>query len=245
MKTFIAAIAFTAAYAAPMGADFASGLSFLAGPSSMKAAEAKRRKYIHESMVLARNRGIKVRGYFNARDVAAQAKKARDAWYKKAKAAGSLAKLTKSLHLAALSKEAALNKKREGAFTKWEIARTNHTASITRRKAAQKCFKDSVSAHARAVAAKARATKALADAWKKENAAIKRRNAARANYEKWAKAHRSAIKGRKAAGLKAANAAKASAVASKKHMESAAKHMAAVNRRAAARAAAIRAHMAV
>ena len=71
------------------------------------------------------------------------------------------------------------------------------------------------------------------------------RAAARETYAKWGKAHRAAIKGSKLASFKRAEAAKASTIASMKHKKSVATHIAAANRRAAARAAAIRAHEAV
>jgi hypothetical protein len=202
-------------------------------------------QYIRESMKLSRDRAIKVRGYFNARDIAASALKFRKMWYAKAKAAGSAAKLAKSLHVKALAHELAMQKKRRGAFTKWEVARTEHTNAIKRRAAAQADFKRSDAEMARTAAELAKCKAELAASWKNENRRSTERAAARENYVKWAKAHRAAIKGRKLAGLKAARAAKASTVADMHHKKSVATHMAAINRRAAARAAAIKAHMAV
>lgn len=83
---------------------------------------------------------------------------------------------------------------------------------------------------------------ALAKAWVHFNKTLVVRKATRANYIKWANHHKAAIKGRKAAALKAAKAKAAAQAASKKHSISVSAHIAAIKRRAAARLAAIKAH---
>lgn len=60
-------------------------------------------QFMRESMRLARNRAIKVRGYFRARDMAAVAAKLRKSFYNKMKAAKSLAAATKAMHIKAMA----------------------------------------------------------------------------------------------------------------------------------------------
>merc|ERR1712195_251042 len=151
----------------------------------------------------------------------------------------------KSLHVAALAHELAMQVKRRTTFTAWEIARNTNRSAHKARLHASHAYAQSVKAWELAAGAMAGAKKTLAECWSHYNSSLRIRVHTREVYVKWAKAHRSAIKGRKAAGLKAAMAAEAHMKASHKHKVSVTVHIAAVKRRAAARAAAIRAHMAV
>jgi hypothetical protein len=80
-------------------------------------------------------------------------------------------------------------------------------------------------------------------AWAAHKRATAAKVAARENYVKWAKAHRKAKGVSRAHKLIAEDKAKRAADAKKSHNGSVQKHIAAIKRRAAARARAIRAHM--
>merc|ERR1712166_1374493 len=170
----------------------------------MKKAEELRAKYIREQEILSRYRALKVGKYFGARDAEATAKKARAAFYAAMQKAKGLAAAAKAMHIAAIAKEEAMRQKRAGAFTKWEAARNHAEFCLKRGNASTAAYK----------------------------AAVDAKVFSRENYVKWAKAHRSAVKGTKAASLKRAEAEAASAKASKHHAASVASHIAAIRKRA-------------
>lgn len=151
----------------------------------------------------------------------------------------------KSLHTKKLAHELAMQVKRRTAFKAWMIARSTNDRARKARDAATSAYAAAVKAFELARDTMGSGKKTLADAWAHYRSTLKIRVAAREEYVKWGKAHRAAIKGREAAGLKAAEAHQAYMVAHKKHSVSVEVHIAAVKRRAAARAAAIRAHRAV
>merc|ERR1712166_603807 len=153
--------------------------------------------------------------YFGARDAEATAKKARAAFYAAMRKAKGLAAAAKAMHIAAIAKEEAMRLKRESAFTKWEAARNHAEFCLKRGNAATAAYKAAVDARARAVAEASRRLSEMKDACAAHKKAESAKVAARENYVKWAKAHRSAIKGTKAAALKRANAEAAAAKASK------------------------------
>jgi len=211
----------------------------------MAEAERRRQMFISEQVRLSRNRALKVKAYFNARDVAAAKHKWTMVFYARMNKAKSFHAAMKSLHVAALAHELAMQIKRRDAFTAWEIARNTNVSAHKARLHASHAYAQSVKAWELAAGAMAGAKKTLADCWSHYRSTLKIRVHTREVYVKWGKAHRAAIKGRMAAGLKAAEAHEAHMKATHKHKVSVTVMMAGIKRRAAARAAAIRAHMAV
>jgi len=220
-----------------------SGMSFLNGPGDMKKAEELRAKYIREQQMLSMNRRVKVFKFFGARDAEGRARKARAAFHAAMVKAKGLAAAAKALHIKKVAHELAMDKKRASAMTKWLAARNHEKVCLHRGNRATTAYNKAVAARARAVIRENRARSAMKAAWAAHKKSTAAKVAARENYVKWAKAHRKAKGVSKAHKLIAEDKAKRAHNAKKFHEGSVKHHVAAIRRRAAARAAAIRAHM--
>merc|ERR1712167_561693 len=115
------------------GATF-GGLDFLKGPKEMAEAEAAIARFIAEQVAHFKNRNRKAKIYFAAKDIEAERKRASAKFARRAKLAGSFAKLMKIMHHKAVKHHAAMKAKRESAFKRWIAARRAHRAAIRARR---------------------------------------------------------------------------------------------------------------
>jgi len=243
MKFAVATIFAACVAATEMDMGGFSGMSFLNGPEDMKKAEELRAKYIREQQMLSMQRRVRVFKYFGARDAAASATKARAGFYAAMVKAKGLARAAKAMHIASVAKELAMSKKRASAMTKWLNARNHEKVCLGRGNRATDAYNEAVAARARAQSRLNRAASAMKAAWAAHKKSTAAKVAAREIYVKWATAHRKAKNVAKATKEIRADKAARAADASKFHEGSVKKHIAAINKRAAARAAAIAAHM--
>jgi hypothetical protein len=244
--------AVSALIVAAVAANSFSDFSFLDSPASLSAAEDARANFIKQSMKLAKARSIKTRGYFNARDQAAKLKKYWRSVYATFKKAGSLANAKKALAKAANKAHAERKKIHFGATGTFDKAALDFKVCEKRSAASTKVFARFTNAAAadkrRGGLNQAAANKA-AGPMKKDIAALKKARAHRTASAAALKKSGALLKKAKNAAAAAKQAyTKALAArtkANKHHLKSWKESKAAINRRAKARAAAVKAHIAV
>ena len=203
-------------------------------------------------MKLAKARAVKTRGYFNARDQAAKSMTYKKSVYAAFKKAHNLAKAKRSLDAAAKKAHAERVKIHFGAAGTFDKAALDFTVCEKRSAASTKVFARFTNAAAadkrRGGLNQAAANKA-AGPMKKDIAALKKARAHRTASAAALKKSGALLKKAKNAAAAAKQAyTKALAArtkANKHHLKSWKESKAAINRHAAARAAAVKAHLAV